>query len=198
MFRMPSLRRALVVGVATLAALPLAAGAASAGELTLTDARGDMWTMNPDTTSDVMYVPAPNAKNGDFIRSTFRLTAKRVTVVSKFVDVAKVGKYDFSMRMRDQNTKKHIVDVRATPRNRAGSATLSTYSGSPVDCTVSHKIDYDRNTVRVSFPAKCIGTPRYLQFTALDFIEGKTTFWIDNPHHEKAIPRGWTTRVRRG
>ncbi|MGH3330220.1 MAG: hypothetical protein ACRDPJ_02845 [Nocardioidaceae bacterium] len=196
----PSIRRALVAALATVASLPLAAGAASAAEVTVTDTRGDMWVTNPDITSDgPAYVKAPRSTYGDFLRTTFAHTDKRVAVRAAFVELERTGgKYYFAMRMRDQDGKRHVVSVEATRNNRAGKALLETPGGREIDCPVARKIDYARNTVTVSFPRACINNPRWLQFTAANmrFAGGKG--YIDNPHDTKADPKAWTSRVRRG
>jgi hypothetical protein len=193
-----SVRRALagLVAVAVVPALTVPAHAASTA---VEDARGDMWTLNQDPESDAAFDKAPGAREGDFVRTSYTHTDRRVVVTAKFRDLAKVGgQLYYSTRMRDQDGKKHIVNVIATRANRAGRATLTTYGGDRVDCNVVHRIDYAENKIRVSLPRTCVDTPRRLEFTSAIYRAVGGTWYLDNPHNERAVPRGWTSGVRAG
>lgn len=197
----PSLaRRALMAGVASLAAVSLTAGAAAAASLTVDDGRGDVWKFNMDAESeDDLYVPAPGQKNGDVTRVVFRHTDKRVVMRSKFAELDAVGRsFGIAVRMRDQDGKKRLAYVETTRRDRAGSSALQTMRGKDIECNVKHKVNYDKNVVKLSFPRTCVGNPRYLQFTTVDYLAMRSDFYLDNPHNAKAEPKGWTKRVRHG
>lgn len=188
-----SLLRRAIAGIAPLILIPLVAAPAVAAELTVEDAVGDMWKV--DNFSDD-FVPAPNARNGDFIRTKFNHTATRVIMKSEFVELRAPRRdqlLDFEARMRDENGKKHIISV--VQGDGFSDAQLSTYRGSSVRCNVSYKVDYDANMVRTSFPRRCIDNPESLQFTAVNVWYRGNAMYFDNPHNPTADYSVWTAKV---
>jgi hypothetical protein len=187
------------VGLVAVAVVPALAVPAHAASTAVEDAVSDMWTLNQDPESDAAFVKAPGAREGDFVRTSYTHTERRVVVTAKFREIAKVGgRLYFSTRMRDQDGKKHIVNVIATRTNRAGRATLTTYGGERVACDVVHRIDYAKDRVRASFPRTCIDSPRRLEFTSALYRVVGGTWYLDNPHNQRAMARGWTSAVRAG
>src|SRR4051812_10124068 len=92
--------RAAAVG-AVAAVLPVAAPSAIAAELTLNDARHDMWVIEEGSTQPD---PAPGARIGDFVHTTFRHENRLVVVTSSFVELKRTGKrFAVWVDMRDQN-----------------------------------------------------------------------------------------------
>lgn len=191
------LRRA-AVGVATLAALPLVAAPAFAAQLSVTDARGDMWIIEEGTTSPS---PAPGASIGDIVRTTFRHTDSKVVVRARFVELQPTGKrFRMWVDMRDQDGRKTYAAVDSTRRNRDGRSWLMSNRGVDIECTVRHSIDYERNTVRVAFPRRCLDNPRYLQFRAMsEHVRGDWSWaYLDNALSAKAPNQAWSDKVRKG
>ena len=88
---------------AAIAILPLTAAPVSAAQLTLNDARGDMWFIEEGSTEPD---PAPTARVGDFVRATFRHTDRRVEVRSKFVELRRTG---LMTRMVEQNAAEALA-----------------------------------------------------------------------------------------
>ena len=194
-----SVRRALV-GLVVAAVTPvLTAAPAHADSLSVVDATGDVWTPNMDQSSDKMYLKVPQVREADFVRTTYTHTDRRVMVTAKFRELDEVGgMLYFATRMRDQDGRKHVVNVIAGRKNRAGRAELTTYGDEAVDCEVTHRIYYGKDKIRVGFPRTCIDSPQRLEFTSAVLRKATGRLLFDNPHHQGPNPRGWTSAVRAG
>ena len=195
-------RRALA-SLAVLAVVPaslaLTSAPASAASLKVVDATGDVKTFDEDPESDKLWMAAPEQRDGDVKHVVFAHSAKRVSINAKFVELEPTGRLAFATRMRDQSGKKHQVMLETTPRKPQGTVTLADYnSETPLPCTVKHAVNYDRNTVRISFPRRCIGDPRTLQFTAANYRIVHRKFFMDNPHNTRPNVNVWTAKVRKG
>lgn len=191
------LRRAACLAAAVVA-LPALAAPAVAASTTVDDARSDVVRVLEGGSEPT---PAPHATIGDFVRTTFRHTAHRVVVQARFVDLARTGKrFTMWVDMRDQDRHKTTLGVQATRRHRAGTAFLMTNRGVDIPCRVVHRIDYRRNTVRASFPRRCVGNPHYLQFRALsEHVRSTWKYaWLDNGLARNVESRAWTGKVRVG
>lgn len=197
-----SVRRALVALTAVAvvpASLAVAAAPASAASLTLDDATGDMWTIDEDPGSDRLWKPAPERADSDIVRTTYTHGTRRVAVTAKLVALEPTGRLSFATRMRDESGKKHVVGIETGPKSREGRARLTDYRDNRIDCDVRHAVDYDRDVVRFSFPRRCIGDPRTLEFTtALARVHGMMSIFIDNPHNTRPNVNVWTAKVRQG
>lgn len=197
-----SAHRALVA-LAALAVVPVSlamtAAPASAATLSVVDATGDLWTFDDDPKSDRFWKRAPERADGDLVRTTYAHSTRRVSVTSKFRALEPTGRLSWATRMRDQSGKKHVVTVETGPKHRAGRATLTDYRDNRIACDVRHLVDYDRKVVRISFPRRCIGDPRILEFTTMAMrVHGTMSLFIDNPHNTRPTSNAWTTGVRRG
>lgn len=183
---------------AAVAVLPLTASPVSAAQLTLTDARGDMWFIEEGSTEPD---PAPAARVGDFVRATFRHTDRRVEVRSKFVELRRAGRrFQMFVTMRDQDRRETIAMVRTSRQDRNGRTRLFTGRGQDIACNVRHRVNYARNTVRISFPRRCVGNPRWLRFQATSSQYGDSLrfAYIDDPNTAAEPSLALTGRVRRG
>lgn len=188
--------RCVSAAVAVIVTLTFTAPAFAA-DVTVSDGRGDMWVIQEGaTTAD----RAPRESVGDFVRTTFKHTTSRVVVRSKFVDLAREGRlFRMWVDLRDQTGRKFLALVETTPRDRNGHTRLMPGNGGrDIVCNISHRVDYARNTVRVSFPRSCLSNPRTLQFRALsEFSRQNLSFArIDNPHNQRATSRAWTQPLR--
>ena len=93
--RPAALRRGVPLLAALLLPALLAAGPAHAESSTLRDHTGDMWTVREGATTGK---PAPRARIGDIVRTTFRHTDERLVVrtpctltVWKYVPLSPAG-----------------------------------------------------------------------------------------------------------
>lgn len=192
-----SLRRASIC-VAALGLLPALAAPAVGAERTVEDTVGDMWKIEEGSTDPN---PAPRARRGDFVRTTFKHTDKRVTVRAKFVELERAGKmFRLWVKMRDEHRRKTFLGIEAVRSDRGGKAWLMSNRGADIACNVRHRIDYRNNVVRASFRRTCLDTPRYLEFKAYSeqVLRSWTYAYLDNPFNKRAATRLWTGRVRAG
>ena len=189
------LLRYAAVPVVVLVTLPLSVPAFAA-DLTVTDGRGDMWVIREGSTTAAQ---APRASIGDFVRTTFRHTDRRVAVRSKFVELAREGRrFRMWVDLRDQAGRRVFALVETTRRDRNGRTRMFTGSGRDIACNISHRVDYAQNTVRVSFPRRCLNNPRTLQFrTMSEFSRQNLRFArVDNPSNQRAASRAWSRPLR--
>lgn len=191
-----ALRRAAIL-VAGLAVLPLLAPPASAAQLTLEDARADMWVVEEGGTDPD---PAPQASVGDFVRTTFRHRDRRVVVRAEFVDLAPGRLFRLWVALRDEDRRTTWAMVEASRRDRDGSTRLMTNRGRDIDCRVQHRIDYATSTIHFGFPRRCLGGPRSLQFSAMSEHTRRHSdlVHLDNPHNQQATNQSWTSPLRPG
>ena len=171
----------------------------------LVDGTGDMWGVQEGATNPK---PEPAASIGDFVRVTFIHSDTRVVVKSTFVELKPTGNlFSLGMLMRDQDgTRTHAavsagrnrINGVATHTDRDGKVELANDQSGDIDCRVQHSLDYQRNTVLVSFPRECVGNPKYLQFRMFsEYYNDQNYTYVDNPHNIKNFPgSAWTDKVR--
>lgn len=192
-----SLRRAAVVFVAVVTSL-LVAPPALGDDVSVQDARGDMWFIVEGSTDPD---PAPGARIGDFVRSTFRHAQSRVIVRSKFAELERTGRrFTMWTDLQAGNGKEWFAGVQMTPRDRNGSTTIFTGTGADIACNLNHRVNYRKNTVRLSIPRRCLNTPRTLRFGQLsEFSKRSLRFArLDNALSRQVSRRTWTGWVRHG
>jgi hypothetical protein len=185
----------------TLLLLPLLGTAppAHADSATLRDATGDMWTVEEGATTGV---PAPRARIGDVVRTTFRHTEERVIVRARFVELAPVGRrFTLWVGLRAGDGRETTLGVRASRRDRDGHTILMDTRGRDVDCAVRHRISYARDVVRAVVPRACLGDPARLRFNVLSEQWGRRLFFANLDDGHTPGPPGrvrWTAPVRAG
>lgn len=108
----------------------------------------------------------PQRRNGDLKGYTVRYGAKRISASFRFRELKRTGPVTmvdarFRFPQGGQLEYTHVITT-ARKGNWQGRA-RSTVPG----CAVDHKIDYRKNTVRISFPSRCFASPRWIQFNAL-------------------------------
>lgn len=136
-------------------------GTAAAAELTVKDARGDVskFAAASETTT-----PAPGVKNGDVLRTAFRHNDRRISARVKFTELARIGQLGVhGLRLVTNEGVRRDVSILATKNMWRGQAEMSRPNGMPVDCDITHKIDYATNVVTLSFPRACVSDPRWVR-----------------------------------
>lgn len=186
----------VVVPTVALSAVP-----ATAGELTVADTRGDLYspefTQTDDGQPHIRWTHAPAVRHGDIARVTFKHLERRVVIRSRYVDLVRGTRLYAATRFRDEDGKRAYVHVNAGKDRPGGTTALRKYrTGDRIRCSVSHRIDYATNTITVAFPRRCIGNPRTLAFTAVTESGGASYF--DSAHGDRPRELGWSRRVRRG
>ncbi len=187
------LAAAAAVLAGSLMALP-----AAAQQVRIPDARGDMIKVeegggNPQ--------PAPGARVGDVVHTTFRHTNRNVVVRSSFAGLERTGRR-FTMWVDVQNGARRtwFVGVEATRRDRNGHVIFMTGRGRDIGCAVRHRINYADDVVRVSVPRRCLDTPRVVRFRLLTEHVRRTWdyAWLDNGLAVSIGDRHWTRWLCRG
>lgn len=194
-----ALRRGVPLLAALLLPALLAAGPARAESSTLRDHTGDMWTVREGETTGE---PAPRARIGDIVRTTFRHTDTRVVVRARFVELAPVGRrFTLWVGLRSRDGRETILGVRTSRRDRDGHTILMDAHGRDLDCAVRHRLSYSRDVVRAVVPRTCLGDPASLRFNVLSEQWGRRLFFanLDDGHTPDVPGRiRWTAPVRAG
>lgn len=137
------------------------AGTAAAAELTVKDARGDVQVFAADAQEPTA---APEVKNGDVLRTVFRHNDRRISVRTKFTDLARTGGLaGYFVRVVTNEGVKRDVTIMAGPNMWRGQASMDRPNGTAVTCDIDHKIAYDNNVVTISFPRSCVSDPRWVR-----------------------------------
>jgi hypothetical protein len=183
--------------LAVAALLVGAAGPASAAEIRLADARGDMWT----TGSDGQGVPAPDSNEGDLTRAKVAYRGEKVVVRLAFVDLARRGTYAQYVALlqgRRDGVVREVV-LTASPSHWGGRVRVYEKDGDVVaSCPVGHLIDYDRNIVRIQVARSCMHRPGSVRANVnIARADRSGAFFSDNPHDDTARSDAWTSWVRR-
>ncbi len=159
------------------------------------------------------FLDAPAESATDITRTTIQ-HAKRVSITVHFRDLVETAEYSVAVGIR---TPEERFDVFAS-RSADGSqdATLSpslldeAVPGRPRPCrSVRGRFDVVAETVTVSFPAVCIGKPRWIQaevgavrFQVTPLGDGSVNLagWADEAFRSSlsANSRAWSPKVRRG
>lgn len=187
-----------LAAVAAALALPLVAVPASAEDVTVRDPRGDMIRVeegggNPQ--------PAPGARIGDVVRTSFRHSDRHVVVRTKLAALERTGRR-FTVWVDVQNGARRTwtVGVEATRRDRNGHTIFMTGRGHDTRCAVQHRINYVDDVVRVSVPRRCLDTPRVVRFRLLSEHVRRSWnhAWLDNGLAVPIGDRHWTRWLSRG
>lgn len=188
---------ALRVVVAVTALAITGSGVAHAQELSYADSASDVHLIQPDD-STTLY--------GDMVNTDVRWVRidhrnRRIKAKFGFTDLARTG-HGFiaalSVRTSDSRRFRVVVDAISARRGLSG---LETWNGKDLECdSMSHAVDYDANTVKVSMGTDCIGEPRWVQVNlfVLSTPDGDTTYIDDAQHPDIPKWSTWSKKVRRG
>lgn len=186
--------RALAVLTSALLLVAMSAGVASAREVLLRDAVGDMWLQ--DQQGNVSE--APNSQVGDVRQTLFRHGQKNIVVRQRFVDLRRSGDYaQYVVRIESAKGIYRELRVEASSGSWAGKARVFNRRGDLVECSTTHDIDYAVNVVVMSLPRTCIGTPGTVRATASNYrSDVNHHFLMDNPHNTESSAQVWTRWLR--
>ena len=183
------------------------ASPASAGDLSSVDPAADVqfYDLSEGIEAAVPGTEVREHRDGDLKRFSVRYGEKRIQVTLKFRELTRTepvlmvqGRFRFPGGGQ-LNYAEAVVT--ATQANRSGTARMT-----PADCSVRHRISYARNRARLSFPARCFSSPRWIQFNAwvltMDHKNEPTYLYGDHifpvlSAEESAVEQ-FTRRIRRG
>lgn len=171
---------------------------AAAQQVTEHDGRGDMIRVDEGGSNPQ---PAPGADVGDVVRTSFRHGAGRVVVRVHLAALERTGRrLTVWVDVQDRPGHTWFVGVQATRRDRSGRTIVIDGRGRDVPCTPSHRIDYAADTVRVSVPRGCLGSPARLRFRVLtEHVRNSWTYaWLDNGLAPTMDDRRWTEWLAAG
>lgn len=188
--------RTLLVAAVTAVATVLPAAAASADQLALKDPRGDVWGQQGNAAA----VRAPNVKVGDLTRAVVHNTRSTVTVVLRFVDIARAGRYaqyDVVVQSKATMVRRELL-LEAGPGRWKGVMRVFHHNGTAASCPTSHRIDYAANVVTVRMRGRCLGEAISVR-AQINTYRGLShaRFYSDNPAGTTAQMTGWTGWVHR-
>lgn len=186
--------------VATLlvaCALVVPAAPASAKQITVKDARGDVWRETDTTTA----TPAPSLRLGDVTKATVAHTGERATVKIRFARLARKGPFaQYAVKL--QGNKGRVVRellVETSKRDRSGVLRVFNAHGRPVDrCDADHDVDYKRDRVTIRVDRGCLNKPRRIRANVNTArATGDAVFYSDTLHDTAAESDAWTEWVGR-
>ena len=184
----------ILAAVTLTLALPLTAQAAT---VDIVDARGDVHRMNQNEE----MVLAEGERRADILRTRIQHTDRALVVRTRLLRLVREGRQlVMAMRVRTNDGTYRELQVMAGRRiGWRGQASISTRRGAPVECRLSHRIDYTADVLAVRVPSACLSSPRWVQMTLVSVFVGGRQFLADNPHNASMrINRVWTGRIRRG
>ena len=212
--------------VAVLApATLLLPAAAHAEQVSVDDAVSDAKALNfaSDTVGLVFgtggdegppFLDAPAETATDITRTTIQ-HAKRVSITVQFRDLVETADYSVSVGIRTPDERFDVFASRSA--DGAQDAVLfppvvveESVPGRPRPCrSVRGRYDEVAETVTVSFPAACVGKPRWIQaqvgaarFQVTPLGDGSVNLagWADDAFRPSLSEnsRGWSPKVRRG
>lgn len=183
---------------ATLVASPAATARAQIFEDS--DVVGDVSDLTDETTA----TPAPDQTLSDVRATRLAHGATRVAVRVDYVDLQKVGESQaiFVDLFSDERSRR--LQLAAYPGGWSGETQMYTARWREVSCGgVRHSIDYAAETMKVSFPRRCLGNPRWVNFRVVALAEDDG-FFADDALSDAPISSQdgnwlkWSGRVRRG
>jgi hypothetical protein len=166
------------------------------------DGRRDVWSWTPSTSGKGRFVPAPGRVNVDLTSLTVRHRKRDVLVRARYADLRKEGgSYGLSVDFRtDAGVRRHASFVANSASHWLGRTSLLDQHRASAGCLRKHThVSYRRDGIWMTFPRKCFGYPRWVQFRALSFRTAPGgRLLVDNPHNEKPLAQRWSPRLGRG
>jgi hypothetical protein len=196
------LRRPVAVLLAAAVSPFIGVAAAQAGEITVVDSIGDVRRYDNQTGRPRL---APEVTNGDFTRVTYNHRLHRVVLKAEYVDLLEPQaprRNDYSLlafatRMRTNEGAYRVAYTIGDSDLPEGMSLVTKRRGATRCDGLSHRIDYEANTIKMSVPRSCLGGPRWVRFTSAHFAYDGRAETSDQPHDNGVVPTAWTSKVHR-
>jgi hypothetical protein len=159
------------------------------------------------------FLDAPGETATDITRTTIR-HAKRVSITVHLRDLVETAEYSVGVGIRTPDERFDLFASRSADGSRDAALFPSvideSFPGRQRHCrAVRGRYDEVAETVTVSFPAVCVGNPRWLQvqvgaarFQVTPLGDGSVNLagWADDSFRSSLSEssRGWSPKVRRG
>jgi hypothetical protein len=168
--------RPLIVAALCAAVVGVTPATAQAQTLVDRDAVADMIAFNGDDA----VVSVPDRKRNDVTRTRLVHGATRVAIRVGYVDLKKGGDVQAINITMATNEVRRNLQLVAYPRHWSGETEMYDGKWRDVGCRgVRHTIDYRANFMKVSFPRKCAGNPRWVKFRVVAFAQDDGFFADD-------------------
>jgi hypothetical protein len=177
------LRRLAVVGACTLAITMLAPATAQADTRTLVDGAGDVWEPFTDF-ENREHTRHPDRRQGDILRAFFAHKQRQIVIRIKYAELDRIGsRHSINVRLHPNAGGNHWASVHATRGNDwRGVSMIEPVDGSgPLDCGISHRMDYAQDRALIRVPRRCMGNPRWIQASMTHGHIINDRFFTDNP-----------------
>jgi hypothetical protein len=173
-------RRALTL----LLGLSLASGAATAQADVLRhrDAVGDVARAPVGSAS---YSPAPKQVAGDILATRVVHGRRAVRVQIRLRELTTTGNGNFHLVSVKTPRRTRNVELDAFPDHWEGRTTFTGGQGRPRPCAVTHRIDYDRNLVRIRIPHSCLGRAAWVRVGIRSSVAGALYVYADDARRSK-------------
>lgn len=195
---------ALLAAITATAATTALAAPAHAADLTLKDARGDVWR----AVSATEAAPSPSTREGDLTRVVVSYAGRDVRVRLHFAALRKHDAYtQAAVRIQGKQGKVvRLVTVETSRRDRVGVHRIFNANGESVratSCKATHHVDYAKDRVTVSLDRRCLSSPRAVRVNvntgrATTVKKRDAVFYSDNAHDAAAESAAWSAWVKRG
>jgi hypothetical protein len=186
-------RIATTTAVAALLA-PLAAAPAAAESVGLADPRGDTWTTN----QHYEWERHDGRSQADLTRVRIAHNEHAVVVRARYAHLNRTGlTFQLGASIRTDQGKTSYATVRRDRGQWRGTSGISERRRPQRDCGVTHRIDYERDVVRLRIPRECLDGPRWVRLQVRTSWGTHEDTVTDNPHNTRAHPQGWTRRLPR-
>ena len=167
----------------------VAAGLAAALVATSSSAANAQVVEHPDAAGDVVaesyetgkVQPAPDHVRNDARATTLAHTATRVSVRIGYAEMQRVGHANglFLVMVTNEGVRRG-VEVVAGPGDWAGDAEMWRGDERSVRCAIRVSMDYADNVTSVSFPRRCLSSPRWVRFRAVSWAFEGDSFYTDD------------------
>lgn len=155
------LLRALALCFSTTALVVAATSTSVAETATDRDPRHDVVRYSENGVKDV-----PRHANGDIVRHRIRYSDHRITSVIRFAELhhnAPVSWIGVPIMWPAGDGERGHGELEVEVRRSGPAQGKASFGGGDADCPVRSVIRYKLNRVRLSMPARCLDTPRWIR-----------------------------------
>lgn len=181
------MRRSLLPALAAGLIL-LAAPAAQAATLDVTDVTGDVMTAVLDSSDNVTYHREHGAE-GDITFARVQHTATQVVVYLRYTQLSVPRQYGvLDYMVEGSNGRRAEVDIETRHGDPQGEANV--FSDRGRTCALSYRINYAGDSVSMRIPRRCLGKAKYVRLAhvtarvMVDQSGDSGTFYYDSPSRD--------------
>ena len=163
--------RPLLFAVLAVGLVVAGSPAAQAQSITDIDTAGDMVGTN-DEHQDPH--PTPNQVRNDVLRTTMTHGTRMISIRVKYAELRRLddGHGQFVQMVTNEGIRRKLY-LLTESGHWAGSTWMERgRDGGLVRCAIRHSMKYTDNVIAVSFPRRCVGSPRWVKFrvVAIRFV----------------------------